>query len=497
MLLSQKIICVYRRSSAVKNVSTLISPQKVDALRAVPAFAAWIESSGDACLEFLARGEEIDLDAGEWICHAGDQAAMFLLLSGELRVLKVVGDSEMLLATHKPGAFFGEMPIMLGSPFFAGGQAVGEVHAWKLDEKAFWELFGACPAIARDITKTMALRMQAIESIAQTREKLVSLGTLAAGLAHELNNPAAAAKRAAAQLRETMREVENRAIEMHGLGFQSDQCHVLREMREGAYKRAKTQKPAEMSAMARADVEDELADWLEARGIENGFALAPTFVSADLKIEWLEQLSAQIDCRALASVVSWLEASLRADGLAAEIERSSDSISALVGSVKSYSHLDEAPQQQVDLHEGLETTLLMLKYKLRGIEITRDFSCDLPEVWAHGNELNQVWTNLLDNAADALKDGDEAKKGAHIGLKIYRDGHCAVIEISDNGGGIPEEVKTRIFEPFFTTKAVGSGTGLGLDIVHRIVVSRHGGDISVHCDENGTTFSVRLPFEAS
>ncbi|MBW3636623.1 MAG: cyclic nucleotide-binding domain-containing protein [Armatimonadetes bacterium] len=474
----------------------MITTQKVDALRAVPVFEAWIQNSGPACLEHLTRGEEIRLDAGEWICHAGDEAVLYLLLSGELRVLKVVGDSEMLLATHKPGAFFGEIPIMLGTTFFAGGLAAGDVHAFRLDEEVFWDLFSACPNIARDITKTMAVRMQNMESIAQTREKLVSLGTLAAGLAHELNNPAAAAKRAASLLRETMREVENHAIEMHGLGFESGQCHLLKEMREGAYERAKTRAPEKTSAMGRADLEDELADWLEARGIENGFALAPTFVSSDLKIEWLEQLSAQIDCKALASVVQWLEASLRADGLAAEIERSSDSISALVGSVKSYSYLDEAPQQQVDLHEGLETTLLMLKYKLRGIEITRDFECDLPQIRAHGNELNQVWTNLLDNAADALQDGDNAGKGARIGLKTYRDGHCAVVEISDNGSGIPEEVKARIFEPFFTTKEVGSGTGLGLDIVHRIVVGRHGGDIAVESGENGTTISIRLPFEA-
>ena len=339
----------------------------------------------------------------------------------------------------------------------------------------------------------MARRTQDLESLSQTREKLVSLGTLAAGLAHELNNPATAAKRASSQLREAMREVEMRAIAMHGLGFEPSQCELLKSMREAAYEHADIRPGEKLSAMGRSDLEDELADWLDDHEVENGFQLAPTFVASGVDVKSFEHLEDQVNCGALGAVVMWLEASLRADGLAFEIERASEAISKLVGDVKNYSHMDEAPEQLINLHDGLDSTVSMLRFKLRGIEVVTDYDRHLPELLAHGSELNQVWTNLLDNAADALQNGDSAKKGARIEIKTLRDAENALVRITDNGSGIPEEAQRRIFEPFFTTKSVGSGTGLGLDIAHRIIVGRHGGDIQVQSDETGTQFCVRLP----
>lgn len=470
-----------------------IDCDKLETLRRVPVFAAWLEANDETCLEHLSRGEEVRLQSGEWLCHEGDEAAFYLVLEGELRVTKLVGDAQMLLTTHKPGVFFGEVPLMMGSTFVASGQAMGEFIAFHLDADAFWALFASCPSIAREITRTMAMRTQELESLGQTREKLVSLGTLAAGLAHELNNPAAAAKRASSLLRGAMREVEMRAIAMHGLGFEPSQCELLKSMREAAYDHAETRPDDNLSAMGRSDLEDELADWLDDHEIQDGFQLAPTFVSSGVSLKSFELLADQVNCGALAAVVEWLEASLRADGLALEIERASDAISKLVGDVKNYSHMDEAPQQMTDLHQGLDSTISMLRFKLRGIEVVTDYDRELPQFLAFGGELNQVWTNLLDNAADALKEGDDPKKGARIEIHTSRDADNALVQIRDNGSGIPEDVQKRIFEPFFTTKEVGSGTGLGLDIAHRIIVGRHGGDIQVESNEHGTQFCIRLP----
>jgi signal transduction histidine kinase len=482
-------------SHTLDSATLEIMPHKLDVLRSVAPFDQWIASANEACLRYLSAAQEIRLESGEWACHEHDGPALFLLVEGQIRVMKTVNGSEMQLAVHEPGSFFGEIPLTLGAKFFAGGQAAGPARVFRLDEEAFWSLYSSCPAIARDIAKTMALRLQRMESVSQTREKLVSLGTLAAGLAHELNNPAAASKRAVSQLREAMLDAENHAIQLHGMGLDIQRCTSLTHLRDLAYHCAGEANNNKLTPMQRADLEDEVADWLQDQGVKDGYKLAPNFVNANLDVQWLKRVSTQVESRAVVPVLAWLSSSLRCNSLTAEIEQASESISALVSTVKSYSHLDEAPQQTIDVHEGLESTLLMLKYKLRGIEITRDFDCSLPPICAHGNELNQVWTNLLDNAADVLKTGDEARKGARIAVSTKREGHCAVVEISDNGPGIPEEIKARIFEPFFTTKGVGRGTGLGLDIAYRIVVGRHGGDVICDSNSDGTRFTVRLPFD--
>ncbi|RYG55369.1 HAMP domain-containing histidine kinase [bacterium] len=316
---------------------------------------------------------------------------------------------------------------------------------------------------------------------------------MAAGLAHELNNPAAAAQRAASQLRDSMRETEKHAIKLRAMGFDVQKSVIVLELRDTAGPGIDFVSKANLTPLQRADLEDEMADWLQARGVEDGCLLAPSFIQADIDIKTLCELSHQVEPQEWNPVVCWLAASLRSNGLTTEIERASASISALVQSVKSYSHLDTVREENIDLHDGLESTLLIMKHKLRGIDLQCVFDRTLPLICARANELNQVWTNLIDNAADVLRQGDKVKEGAQIGLRTGREGRCVFVEISDNGPGIPKEIMGRVFEPFFTTKSVGTGTGLGLDIAHRIIVERHGGEISCESSELGTTFHIRVP----
>jgi signal transduction histidine kinase len=476
--------------------STLeISPEKLERLCYSPRFDQWIAAANDACLRHLSSAEEIHLEDGEWLCREGDEGAFFLILEGGIRIVKREGEQEMQFSVHKAGSFFGEIPLTMDSTFPVAGQAMGKTTVFKLGTDAFWGLFTSCPPIAKDVSKTLAKRLQRIESFSQTREKLVSLGTMAAGLAHELNNPAAAVQRSISQLRDSMRETEKHAMVLRAMEFDIQKSALLLELRDSIRPGNQIYATVLLSPMERADLEDELSDWLDDHGVPNACLLAPSFVHASLDLERLKMLATQVDPHEFVPVVSWLGTNLRTNDLTCDIERASTSITSLVQSVKSYSHLDEAKEETVDLHTGIESTLIMLKHKLRGIQIDCVFDRAIPLVCVRGSELNQVWTNFLDNAADALRAGDKARQGAHIGIKTGRDGRCAFVEISDNGPGIPKEIQSRVFEPFFTTKSVGSGTGLGLDIVHRIIVERHGGAIICHSDENGTCFRVQLPVE--
>ena len=244
-----------------------------------------------------------------------------------------------------------------------------------------------------------------------------------------------------------------------------------------------------MDSLDQSDREDEVAIWLEDHGVEEAWDVSPTLVSAGLDEEWLDDLADRISDEAIPGVLGWLAAEINGDELLREIKDSSARISELVKAIKSYSHMDKAPLQEVDVHEGIESTLTMLGHKLKkgDVAVERDYAEGLPKVCAHGSELNQIWTNLLDNAIDAL-DGD-----GRIEVRTARENGRILVEISDGGPGIPEDARGKIFEPFFTTKDVGKGTGLGLDIVRRIVSEKHKGSVRFDTGPDGTTFQVRLP----
>jgi PAS domain S-box-containing protein len=323
------------------------------------------------------------------------------------------------------------------------------------------------------------------EKLARYLEKMAALGKLSAGLAHELNNPAAATLRAAGQMRQQLTELEALAMRLSQQDLDEAAWLRLREAREAC---ADSNALADLGPLERADREDAVTGWLSEHGIDDGWELAPGLVAAGLDESGLEELAAAFPAAALANALSWISHSRAATELLETIATSARSISDLVGAVKEYSYMDRAPEQEVDIHDGLENTLRILDHKLKaGTRLVRDFDRSLPRVVVLASELNQVWTNLIDNAIDAA--GPEGE----VRIRTFRDGDRIAVEIADNGGGIPAEIQSRIFDPFFTTKDVGRGTGLGLDVARRIVVERSGGELDFQSMPGDTRFWVRLP----
>jgi steroid delta-isomerase-like uncharacterized protein len=316
------------------------------------------------------------------------------------------------------------------------------------------------------------------------QEKMAALGKLSAGLAHELNNPAAAAQRAAQGLREATLKAQLLALEYAG-----DLSPEGREVLLSILREATANDNVVLDPLSQSDREEEIATWLVERGFGDAWDLAPVLGAAGLNTGRLEQLAAEMsDGEPLAGVLRWLGATLESTSLAEVVGRSAGRISDLVGAMKEYTHMDRATYAGTDVREGLENVLTILGHKLKGVAVVREYAEDLPRIWANAGELNQVWSNLLDNAADAV-----AGRG-RIWIKAYRDGDALVVQVVDDGPGMPVEIQSQIFDPFFTTKEVGEGTGLGLDIVRRVVAG-HGGVISVDSKPGQTCFTIRLPLE--
>jgi signal transduction histidine kinase/predicted CoA-binding protein len=326
-------------------------------------------------------------------------------------------------------------------------------------------------------------------------EKMAQLGTLTAGVAHELNNPAAAVQRGAAQLSGALLEWMAAERELARLPASPSLAHTLEVL--AARARESGARAPELDALARGDREEEVESWLEARRVPDAGALAPVLVTLGCDVAELERLAAGVGADAAPAVLRWLAGTHLVWNRLAEVSQGAGRIAEIVKALKSYSYLDQAPVQEVDVHEGLDSTLVILRYKLKaGIHVRREYAADLPRISAWGSELNQVWTNILDNAADALA-GRVSDGSAEIRIRTRREGEFVVVEITDNGPGIPPEIQDRIFEAFFTTKPPGKGTGLGLDISYRIVVQRHRGDIRVSSRPGETTFTVKLPLVAA
>jgi signal transduction histidine kinase len=363
------------------------------------------------------------------------------------------------------------------------------VRFYVLDAGDFTKLMQQWFPMALHLLEGLFLGQQRTQNTVAQRERLLALGSLSAGLTHELNNPAAAATRAASSLRDRVAGMRRKLAVIAGGAWDRSALETLIGLQERAVEQVA--KAPELSPMEVADREDEVVDWFDRHGIGTAFEMAATFVQAGMDVDWLNQVEAIVDDGMLEGALRWLNYTLETELLMNEIEDSANRISTLVSAAKQYSQLDRAPHQLLDVHELLESTLVMMSSKIgEQIEVVRDYEPTLPDVPVYGAELNQVWTNLIDNALQAM-DGHGT-----LTLRTRRHDDAAEIEIGDTGPGIPPEIVSRIYEPFFTTKPVGQGTGLGLDISWRIVVNKHHGDLSVRSEPGDTRFLVRLPLRA-
>lgn len=450
----------------------------------VPLFGQLKESQR----ECLSMGIEVRFARGEIVLREDDPSNFFyVMLEGELRVTKSFGEQEILFATRVPGEFFGEIPILLDVPSFVLYRAVADGRLFRLPRAGFWDLLRTVPTVAREIMRTLATRLRNMAGYTQEREKLIQLGAMAAGLAHELNNPATAARRAAVDLRKNVEKVQDYACELNETLGVEQWRQLVAASQEAVH--CATSQP-KLNSLEQSDREEAIECWLDSHNVADAWDLAPALVNARVDEDDLETVKCTVSAQDLKKAIHWLAANLITHDLLKSISHSTDRISELVRAVKSYSFMDQAPWQEIDVHEGIENTLIILGHKLRNVTVTRDFDRTLPRLCAYGGELNQVWTNLIDNAIYAV--GGTGR----IEIRTRRDGEFFLVEIADNGGGIPPEAGPHIFTvPFFTTKG-SSGTGLGLVISQRIVVERHRGKIDFETGPAGTLFKVRLPFES-
>lgn len=458
----------------------------VETLHSLPTFS---ELADDALNWLVEHSSEVRVDSGDTLFAEGAPAEYFyVLLEGEIEIVKLVGGDEVMLIVHHPGAFTGEIPLLVGTPAIATARAVQLSRLLQVDKESFEQLLVTCPPLRRVVFSVLAQRLQTTEGLLRERERMASLGTLSAGLAHELNNPAAAAGRATGQLRETVQSLQSLSLKLGAQPLHTINGDIpdLAAIQGDAIERA-AHAPV-LDSLTQSDREEELIDWLDDHEIDESWRIAPTLAQAGIDPAWLDHVTSQVAPDALNDVLTWLEATLSVANLLNEVENSTARISELVTAVKSYSYMDQAPSQEIDVHTGIENTLTILGHRLKtGITVTRTYDKSLPHIMAYGSELNQVWTNIIDNAIDAL-DG----KGT-ISIRTSRENDHILVEIADNGPGIPRDIQSRIWEPFFTTKGVGKGSGLGLDIAYRIVVSRHHGDIRVASEPGNTCLEVRLP----
>ncbi|GAC1415108.1 MAG: ATP-binding protein [Acidobacteriaceae bacterium] len=453
-------------------------------------------------LACLGEAKRLHLEPGELIARQGEMAHFFwILLEGELRIFSTLPEGgEQTWATLQAGTAFGELPLLANVPNSSNIETVVPSDLLQLDEQQFWNLMTSCPGVRKAVLGNMAYRFQKTQSAMIQQEKMAALGTLAAGLMHELNNPGAAAVRAASQLRDNLLRMHRLTAKFSKAHLNDEQKACMFELQEYALGKAK---PVQMNSLEQSDAEEALAEWMEGAGVEDAWKLAPTLVSIGIDQAELTCARSEFPGPFFSDALNWLEALVSSMHLVGTIEESIGRISGLVKAVKTYAYEGKGQKQSVDVNESIHATLVILAHKMREKQITveKEFGAGLPVLVSECSGLNQVWTNLLDTAIDAVKQNGRIRirtwaeeSPAELSGAAAKEFLCVSVE--DDGAGIPVESQAHVFDPFYTTKPVGVGTGLGLGIVQRIV-EQYRGTITFSSEPGRTEFRVRLPRERS
>jgi signal transduction histidine kinase len=458
------------------------------------------DTAADA-LQGIGIVDRVQAKAGATLAEPGQGSVYYwLVLDGECRADRIEADgSHSTVGTAKAGEAFGETPFLTGkmqAAFLITAVRDTDLVRFKADQ--FWGLMACCPGVRKVVLADMSVRLSTYQAEALHREKLVSLGTLAAGLMHELHNPGSAAKRAASQLRENLMKLQDLSLRSAGKPKTPEQLQCMHSLLQHAMKSCHA--PA-LSSVEQADAEEALAAWLQDAGVENAFTIAPSLVEIGFEQEELKCAREYFDASSFSDALNWLEALVSSVSLVCAIEESISRVSDLAMAVKKFAYDDRSPVKELDVHDSLQSTITILGHKLRmkQIGIEKKFAAAPSVIQTRGSALSQVWTNLIDNAADASPSQGQIEIATWTepaNGKAADPGWLAV-SITDHGPGIPADVLPRIFEAFFTTKPQGSGTGLGLEIVHRIVTQKFGGKIDVDSEPGNTRFVVRLPLSGT
>jgi signal transduction histidine kinase/predicted CoA-binding protein len=454
-----------------------------DFLKKVPFFADLPDADLDRLCAMIFEAklapDDVLFEEGE----IGDKA--YVIMAGEIDILKESGGRPVLLATRTEGEVIGEMSLLDQTPRFASGVAKTEAKLLAITHENMENLLDSSPSAARVMLSTFTNRLRSTELILRQSEKMAQLGTLTAGIAHELNNPASAARRGAEHLKTAITEFQQTYLQFFALGFSAEQWQAIAELQDLAKLRA-TQ-PVNLNSLDRSDREADIEDWLDDNEIEDGWEYAPHLANLDYQTDDLDDLLDRFNPEGVTVIIKWLGTLFSIYSLLEEIHQGTSRIGEIVKSLKSYVYLDQAPVQAIDLHEGIDNTLVMLRSKLKtGISVERDYDENIPEIQGYGSELNQVWTNIIDNAVDAMEGVGT------ITIRTQLEENWVLVELEDTGPGMPKDVQEKIFSPFFTTKPMGKGTGLGMNISFNII-QKHRGEIKVFSRPGKTCFSIRLP----